>query len=307
MDILTKKPSELNRSQFTLRQSIQEFENATGFKFTRDVKPGIVKYAQTQLYVAEDTINGEEISIRETDKKIRDKFYRESRPNFGDFGKAALSGAVLEGGVTFLLCVIKKQKNGSEWSDVIIETTLGVIKGAIRGAGVYAFTSFTPAPASVATALFTAIFGIAGQTRAFVKGKIDADEFAANANQICLDVSVSVGFSALGQTLIPVPVLGALIGNATGIFLYGLIKNYAFDLEELNIKHRRQLMNALDRELEQTLNLYALILQSQFAYFSRFTEFSDSPEEMLKLAEYANISREKLILNEDDAQRIFTL
>lgn len=305
MGILTKKPSLLSASEHALKMKIREFEKATGFDFTKNVKPGIVRSDQTQLYVAEATVDEEEISIQKTDKEIREKFYRESRPNFGDFAKATLVGAALEGGITFILCVIKKRKDDREWSEVFIDTGYGVIKGAVRGAGVYALTSFTVTSAPVATALFTAIFDIAEQSRLYCSAEIAADVFAVNANQIALDVSVSAGFSCLGQVLIPVPILGALIGNAVGMFSYGLLKGHVADVEGHNIKQRQDMLEALDREIEQAHSLCLLTLEASSMHFSALMESTNTPEGIIKLAEYAGVPREELVLNEADARKVF--
>ena len=135
--------------------------------------------------------------------------------------------------MSFCLEVHKKLKSGKklseftsdDWKDVGIETALGGGKGAIRGATIYGMTNFSATPAAVASALVTATFGIVSQASLLRQGKISNEDFIINSEIVCLDVSVSAISSMMGQIIIPIPVLGAIIGNATGMFMYGIAKN----------------------------------------------------------------------------------
>ena len=57
------------------------------------------------------------------------------------------------------------------------------------------------------------------------KGNISENDFLWNSEILCLDVTVSALSSFVGQAAIPIPVLGAIIGNAVGMFLYQIAKD----------------------------------------------------------------------------------
>ena len=71
--------------------------------------------------------------------------------------------------------------------------------------------------------MVTATFGVAAQARKLSKGDISAEDFIDNCEIVCLDVAVSALSSMLGEVLIPVPVLGAIIGNTVGISFLSLL------------------------------------------------------------------------------------
>ena len=156
--------------------------------------------------------------------------------------------AALEGGITFAVKVLEKRKSGTkiqdftweDWKDVGFDTLAGTRKGAIRGVTVYAMTNYTPVPSPLASAMVTATFGAVAQARKLQDGMISEEDFVDNCEVICLEVAVSALSSILGEVLIPVPVLGTIIGNATGMFMYEISKSYLSATEEKLISEYRQ-------------------------------------------------------------------
>ena len=59
----------------------------------------------------------------------------------------------------------------------------------------------------------------------FRNGSINEVQFIENSEMLCLDASVSALSSFAGQVLIPIPVIGAVIGNAVGTMIYQIGKN----------------------------------------------------------------------------------
>ncbi|MFC5128341.1 hypothetical protein ACFPRL_36320 [Pseudoclavibacter helvolus] len=90
----------------------------------------------------------------------------------------------------------------------------------MRGLTIYSLTNFTKTSAAVASAVVTASFAIAEQANQLRRGEITEAEFIENAELVCLDSAVSALSSLIGQALIPVPVLGAVIGNTVGTIMY---------------------------------------------------------------------------------------
>lgn len=234
LDKYKNSPTELSTSDYNLAKKINDFLKNKDLKLGKDINPAVADYKEVQQDVAKNTINNEEKNIKEEDRKQRKKAYDESKPSFKEGTKAAGISAVVEGGVTFCMSVAKKRKQKSfseftedDWKEIGLDTGKGTVKGGIRGGAIYAMTNFTATPANVASAYVTAAFGVVSQVNALERGEISKEDFVINCETVCLDVTVSAIASLAGQVLIPVPVLGAVVGNIVGEFAYELCKKHA--------------------------------------------------------------------------------
>ena len=107
-------------------------------------------------------------------------------------------------------------------------------------------------------------------------GKITQEQFIMNSEILCLDTSVSALSSFIGQALIPVPVLGAVIGNTVGTLLYQvakdnltkeeqkIIEGYLKYLYELEITLENKYRKYID-ELNEGLVIYYGMLERAFS------------------------------------------
>jgi hypothetical protein len=66
------------------------------------------------------------------------------------------------------------------------------------------------------TAVATSVVGVAEAGLEFARGRIDAGEFAARSCESTLQTGMVWAFGAVGQTVLPVPVVGALLGGLVG-------------------------------------------------------------------------------------------
>ncbi|MBQ7146403.1 MAG: hypothetical protein IJR95_06520 [Lachnospiraceae bacterium] len=211
----------------------------------------------------------------------------------------------------------KKRKAGKkigefdskDWEDIFKESGIGVVKGGIRGVSIYALTNFTATPAAVASALCTASFGIAEQAHLLRTSKITQEQFIMNSEILCLDTSVSALSSFIGQALIPVPVLGVVIGNTVGTLLYQVAKDNLAKKEQKLIegylKYLYELEIALDdkyrkyiNELNEGLVMYYGILERAFS-----PNYAEALDGSVALAMSFGVPREELlksILEVDD-------
>lgn len=231
LDMYKNNPSKLSTSEYNLAKKIDELLKSNGLELGKDINPAVVDYGEVQQGTANQTVNNEEKNIKDEDEKQRKKAYDESKPSLKEGAKAAGISAAVEGGVTFCMSVARKRKekkfsefSSDDWKDIGIDTGKGTVKGSVRGGTIYVLTNFTATPANVASAYVTAAFGIAAQVKALEEGKVSEEDFVINCETVCLDVTVSAIASVAGQILIPIPVLGAVIGNVAGEFLYELCK-----------------------------------------------------------------------------------
>lgn len=257
LDIYKNNPSKLSTSEYNLARKIDELLKSKGLELGKDINPAVVDYGEVQQGTANQTVNNEEKNIKDEDEKQRKKAYDKSKPSLKEGAKAAGISAAFEGGVAFCISVAKKRKekkfsefSSDDWKDIGIDTGKGAVKGSIRGGTIYTLANFTATPANVASAYVTAAFGIAAQVKALEEGKVSEEDFVINCETVCLDVTVSAIASVAGQVLIPVPVLGAVIGNVAGEFVYELCKKQGTLTSQKIIEGYNTEMAQLNQQLD---------------------------------------------------------
>lgn len=264
-------------------------------------------------------LKNEERNIRNEDQRRRDTAYEASKPTLKQGAQAAAVGAAAEGGMAFCLGVVKKRKQGKQlaeftaedWQEVGIDTAKGSVQGGIRGGAVYAMTNFTATPAAVANALVTASFGVAAQAYQLRQGNITEEDFIVNSEVICLDVSVSAVASLLGQTLIPIPVLGAIIGNVTGMFMYQIAKDHLSANEQTLIINYRESLASLSKMLVERYQELIAQLKKELAKYISVLEMAFDPDVNIAfdgsivLADYVGVSQESALRSKRDIDNYF--
>ena len=197
------------------------------------VEPANLEYSEVQRNVANNTINEEKNKIKEQNSEIKKEIIDKHKPTIGEGIKVTAISSVIEGGTTFVSLIVKKKKErkllknftSDDWNEIIKDSGISTIKGGIRGASLYSLTNYTNTPSAVANALVTSSFGIAEQVYLYKNGKVTENEFLENSELLTLDASISAISSILGQTIIPIPVIGAIIGNTVGLKMYDVAKN----------------------------------------------------------------------------------
>lgn len=284
-----------------------------------DLEPAALDYSEVQVGKIDATIKKEESNIKAEHQQIRDKAYETSKPTLKQGVQVVAGSAAIEGGMMFCLGVAKKRKQGKylaeftaeDWKEVGIDTAKGTAKGGIRGAAIYAMTNFTTTSAAVANALVTASFGVVAQAYQLQQGNITAEDFIINSEVLCLDVSVSAIASILGQTLIPIPVLGAIIGNATGMFMYQIAKEHLSVKEQTLIANYRESFTNLDKMLEKRYQELIAQLKKEFAKYTSVLELAFDRnvniafDGSIALADYVGVTQEKVLRSKRDIDCYF--
>ena len=303
---------------YRLWKWVQEFFAETGIT-SDDLEPAVLDYAAAQKGKINETITNEEQNIRNEDQRRRDAAYKASKPTLRQGAQAAAVGAAAEGGMAFCLGIMKKRKQGKclaeftaeDWQEVGIDAAKGTAQGGVRGGAIYAMTNFTATPAAVANALVTASFGVVAQAYQLQQGNITQEDFVINSEVLCLDVSVSAVASLLGQTLIPVPVLGAIIGNMAGMFMYQIAKDHLSEKEQVLIHNYQESFAALNRMLEERYQQLMVQLKKEFAKYTSLLELAFDQDvniafdSSIALADYAGVAQDKVLRNKSDIDNYF--
>lgn len=300
-------------------KKVNSFFEKSGLS-TEDIEPSVLNYADVQKGKIARTLDKEERSIHARDRQLRKEAYEASQPTLTEGLHVTEVSAAIEGGLSFVLAVSEKLKTGKslsqftaeDWKDVGIDTGVGTIKGGIRGGSVYALTNFTATPAPIASAYVTAIFGMIGQAAQLEQGNIDAEEFVAGTQAICLEAGVSAVSSLIGQAVIPIPVLGAVIGNAVGTIAYSIASDYLGKEEQAAIADYIARMDKLNAQLEMRYQKLLAQLKAEFEHFKSLLDFAFDLDAnvafygSIVLADEVGVPKEKILHTPDDVTRYFT-
>lgn len=222
------------------------------------VEPSKLKYSEVQKGTYEQTFSKEKDSLRKRNQERKEQAYNKSKPTLSEGAKATAAAAAIEGAMALCLGIAEKRKSGKkfnafdeeDWKEIAATTGKGTLKGSIRGASIYTLTNFTATPAAVASAMVTATFGIAEQAYQLKQGNVNEQRFIENTEMLCLDASVSALSSFAGQILIPVPVLGAVIGNTVGTMMYQIAKDNLSAREQKIFEEYAEAVRQLDVSLQ---------------------------------------------------------
>lgn len=300
-------------------QRVQAFFEKGAVPFD-SLEPSKLEYAQVQRGTYEATLMSEKDLLRETDRSRRDEAYQESRPTLQQGFQATVVAAAIEGGTTFVLAIVAKRREGKklkdftseDWQEIASETGFGAVKGGVRGFSIYTLTNFTATSAAVASSVVTAAFGIAEQANRLRRGEIGEQEFLENAELVSLEVAVSALSSLVGQALIPIPVLGAVIGNTVGTIMYRSVSSSLSKREAMLIEQYLEEQRLLDEELAaQYQDLIDELAVSMTTYFEVLDRaFSPNVqialEGSVELALSLNVPADEVLDSADKARAYFT-
>ena len=317
-DAANKLPT--SKGEFSLRQ----WKEVHAFFYDNNIdpsklEPSILEYGEVQQGTIDAAFDKEKGRLREADQEQRDAAYQGSKPTVAEGVKVTAVAAAAEGATAFAIAVARKHKSGKrinnfdrdDWIEIVGESGKGTVKGGIRGVSIYVLTNFTATPAAVASAVTTAAFGVAEQAHLFRNDAINEVQFINNSEMLCLDASISALSSFVGQALIPIPMLGAVIGNAVGTMIYQIGKDTLSAKEQEIINQYLKDIAELDEKLAKKYQQYVEQLNRCFAEYMRLVAVAFDPkvEKALNgsvaLAKYMGVPDSEILDNYDKIASYF--
>lgn len=254
------------------------------------LEPSKLEYRKVQRGAIDSTLDNEKKELKDTSKNITkdsaERIKEAHKASFGEGIKVAFFSATSEGAVTFVIALVNKvrEKKGiknitkEEWGEIGSNTGISSLKGGARGITVYALTNIVNSPAAVANAVYTASLGAAEQIHLYREGKISEQDFLINSEMLYLDASVSALSSIVGQVVVPVPVLGAIVGNTVGILVYKMTKGYVHCKEEKLIKQYLKELKQVGELLAADYKECVELLNKEMEEFLSLLELAFSPD-----------------------------
>ena len=294
--------------EFSLRQwkEVHDFFRNESVPLEK-IEPSVLDYKSVQKNMYEQTLESEKQDIQARNQERRDDAYQQSKSALAEGAKATAVAAAVEGGMSLCVGIAAKRREGKklkdfdqeDWMDIAADTGIGTIKGGIRGSSIYLLTNYTATPAAVASAIVTASFGVAEQAHQFRQEQLDEVAFIENSEILCLDAAVSALSSFAGQVIIPVPVVGAVIGNAVGTMMYQLAKDNLSVKEQKLLEEHLNSIQQLDGELQKKYQDVILSLSEDMKKYMDILERAFSPDIRIAFAGSVDLAREMGVTTEE--------
>lgn len=281
----------LSSKQITdIRQIINDITESKGLTSYKSwMKSSALDYKDAQKNSINSLLDSEQKNIYKTVKlkqqelnKKRLVAQKHALPNLKQANKVARNAAFLQGGLALMSSVYEKYKEGknifefeqSDWLDCGLDTAEGVIKGAISGYSIYGLTNVLGISAPNASALVMATYGMIDIVLKYRTTEITQDEFMNLLTLNVMDASFATIGACIGQTMIPIPVLGSVVGSIASSLIWEIGKGILNDSEQKIIQ-----------DYQENLNNYIKILDEH--YLAIYDEIIEKYKKLGELQDYS--------------------
>lgn len=212
-----------------IQEKVEEIERQTGQSFGEVIRPGVSAYSEVQQGAIHETLDGYDEELGETNQRRQEDIQQDHQASLAEGLKATGIAAGIAGGLTLGTALYGKYREGKnpfkgdfkveDWADVGVKTAKGAAGGAIAGASLYALTNYAGMGAPFASAMVSSAKGIASLSQQLQQGDINADQFIDLGMVVCSEAAIVALATVAGQTAIPIPILGSLVGSIAGRML----------------------------------------------------------------------------------------
>lgn len=216
-----------------IKDKVSQIEAETGCNFANVVKSGNVDYPEVQQGAIHKTLYNEKSELYENAKAQKNSIKTDSEkkrqtakgkaaPSWGKAAAAAGVSATVNGSLQFAFGIHQKCKQGKkiqnftvdDWKDLGIDTAQAAVEGGISGFAIYGITNYTNISSPIAAAGVSLAFGLVDLTHEYCGHKITKTEFLIGCQTICINSVICAVGARVGEWLIPIPILGSIIGSA---------------------------------------------------------------------------------------------
>lgn len=302
-----------------IRQMINDITENKGLTSYKSwMKSSVLNYDDAQRNSIKSILDSEEKNICKTVRlkqqelnKKRLVAQKNSLPRIKEANKIARNAAVLQGGLALMFNVYGKYKEGktifefeqSDWLDCGLETVEGAVKGSISGYAIYGLTNVFKMSAPSASAFVTATFGMIDIITQFRTSEITKEEFINLITISALDTSFATIGACVGQTMIPFPVLGAVLGSITSSIIWELGKGILSDREQELIQDYRENLDNHIKKLDDKYKIIFNDIMDKYHKLGRLQVYSFDLsintrlrfEYSIELAEYIGVSDDEIL------------
>ncbi len=325
--------SNLNdKSIRAILQKVEEIERQTGRSFQEVVKQSVSNYGEAELGRVGETVSKHQDQIVDENQRIQEEIQKDARektksieakkgPSIGEGVKVAGTAATIAASLNTITVIYSKVKNGKkiqyfdkdDWKEIGISSAKAGTKGGVTAGSIYALTNLTSLSAPFAGAVTSATMGLSYLLADLNKDQISLDEFVTQGQILCIEAGIAATGGAIGQMLIPIPVLGSVIGTVTANFVWGFAKDKLGEREQ-------ELKKMLDAYTESILakvdKAYQDIIFIINAKYARYNSLIDAAFDVdtntaviaaasVDLAVELGVNEHKILRSDDDLDEFF--
>ena len=311
--------SEFNaRTIRAIESKVAEIERLTGKPLGAVVQPGVSEYAEVTRGNIHKTLDGHEADLRDENRDINRGIRDDARPGMAEAAGAVGKGAVVGGAVRLTLSLYKKAKEGKnpfrgeftpdDWKDVGLETAKGAAQGGVAAGALYGLTQYSALAAPFAGAVVSTTTVLAELVRQRQAGEIDDDTFTELGMFACAEGGLVGLCSAAGQVVIPIPVLGAVVGAVAGRLMASVMKDWLGGMEQ---KLQQRLDSYYAEAIAKLDEEYQSFVDGLIADFDRLGKLTEAAfnldantelrlEASIRLARAYDVADAEIIHNTDE-------
>ena len=312
-----------------IRQTIDEITKSKGLNSYKSwMKSSVLDYKDSQKNSINAILDFEKKNISKTAKIKKEELNKKrlvaqkrALPNIKEANRVAKNAALLQGGFSLIFSIYNKYSDGKsifqfdqdDWKECGLEALEGSVKGAISGYAIYGLTNVCKMSAPNASAFVTASYGIVDIITKLRTNEITENEFINFITINTLDTTLATIGSCVGQTLIPVPVLGAVVGSIATSIIWEIGKGILSDREQELIQNYRE---NLDNHIKNLDDKYKIIFNDIIDKYYKLGRLQDYSfdlslntrlrfEYSIELAEKLEISDNQILHNLDEIDNYF--
>lgn len=302
-----------------IKAKVAEIERQTQRPFADVVRPGVSDYKDVQLGKIDETLDKHDQELARQNDAKRAEIIDDHQPSLAEGMRATAMGAAVGGAFALGTGIYRKYRDGKnifrgdfdaqDWQDVGLDSLKGVAVGGVSAGAIYTLTNYASMGAPFASALVTATKGVASLVHSYQRGEIGLDEFTDLGLIVCAESAIVGAMTVAGQALIPVPVLGALIGSISGKFMVTVAKSLDGKARQVLQARMDEFARRLDAIEQQVLNR----ILSEFAALGELTKAAFNVETnrqlleaSITLAQAHGVEGDKIIKNADDLDAFMT-
>lgn len=315
-----------------IRKAIEEESTRRDQNFKEWISSSVNNYKDVQPNTINQTLENERNSIKNqtlqeqsdinnTAKKNSLTAKKQAQPNIGEATNVAAISAAVQGGLNLGIFIFQKNKDGKklwefdskDWSECGIETSKGAIKGGVSGYSIYGLTNIMGLSAPSAGAIVSGTFGLSNAVIQYRTGKIDDDSFIDLITLNAIDATGAALGASVGQLIIPIPILGAVIGSIVTITALSLGKDI-LNKKEIELIDKQQekmntFINKLDKKYQKKLveimNMYYTLGELQEYSFNLDINIDLRLNSSIEMAKLVGVSESQILKNEKDIDNYF--
>lgn len=321
-----------DRTAKAILEKVSELEKATGRPFNDVVKPSTLDYNEVQLDQAPEVLvkSKDEMydrkvqkdeEIERTAKEERNRAAEAREPSFQEGAKIVGGAAAIGAVAQSALKIYEKRKSGKkmsefdreDWTDIGVEGLKGGGKAGLTAGSIYALTNLTNLSAPFAGAVTSAMVGVTSLLLDVQDGKIEMDEFVVQGQALCFESGVVALGAALGQLIIPIPALGAIVGTLTTNFLWSFANSKMGSLEHEFRESLEREGERLDAQIEKTYRSIIKKVEDHFEHYDNLIRAAFDIEQnsaaraaaSVDLARAVGVSENKILKDNNELDAFF--